>query len=414
VQQAATAITAPRASLRRAGARLAGRRGQTRWTTFATVVALAASFACAFVSAASAFRPPRRSQSSLHRALSKREQGIFERCSLATAEPNCVQRLALMHAGGLNVVVFPVAGASLYALGRYAAAARRLGMSVMWELGDPVWWQQSASGTRGASDFPQFAAACGCSASGDLLAYIVRWMGSLPATFGYYAIDDTMLEPGDREAVAAYLATIKRIDPVHVTMIGAFSDAQRREYEGLADLVGQEVYPITTSPILPQGDNWATWSELSREARDTQRQADRAGKQSAFILQAFSWGDNVADGSAIGICPQTDTTIACAERLRYPRPQEQLVLRNTIQRVARPRLVLWYSFPGTYGQATNPDPFYAPISYTEAAQRWIGLSAAIKAPLPVALSKRGDCQNRARPRQTRCKARRRVSPRKST
>ena len=27
----------------------------------------------------------------------------------------------------------------------------------------------------------------------------LRWLGSLPATFGYYAIDDTMLEPGDRD-----------------------------------------------------------------------------------------------------------------------------------------------------------------------------------------------------------------------
>src|SRR5207302_982622 len=201
-------------------------------------------------------------------------------------------------------VVFPVAGASLDALGRYAAAAHGLGMSVMWELGDPVWWQQSASGTQGASDFPEFAAACGCSDNGDLLVHIVRWLGSLKATVGYYAVDDSMLQPGDREAVAAYVATIMRIDPVHLTMIGAFSDAQRQEYEGLADLIGQEIYPITTSPILPQGDNRVTWSELSREARDTQHQADQAGKRSAFILQAFSWGDNVADGSAIGVCPQ--------------------------------------------------------------------------------------------------------------
>jgi hypothetical protein len=214
--------------------------------------------------------------------------------------------------------------------------------------------------------------------------------------------------------VSAYLATIKRVDPIHPTMIGAFSDVQRQEYEGLADLIGQEVYPITTSPILPQGDNWATWSELGRQARDTQQQADRAGKQSAFILQAFSWGDNLADGRAIGICPQTDTTIACAERLRYPSAGEQLALRNTVQKDAHPALVLWYSFPGTYGQAANPDPFYAPISYTEAAERWIGLLAAIKAPLPVALSKRGNCQDQARPRPTRCKARRRASPRKST
>jgi hypothetical protein len=319
-----------------------------------------------------------------------------------------------MRAGGVDVVVFPLAGASLDALGRYAAAARRLGMAVMWELGDPAWWHQPESGTEGTSDFPQFAAACGCSENGDLLAYIVHWAGSLPATFGYYAIDDSMLEPSDREAVAAYMARIKRVDPVHLTMIGAFSDAQRQEYEGLADLIGQEVYPITTDPILPRADNWATWSELVREARVTQQQADRAGKSSAFILQAFSWGDNIADGSAIGICPQTDTTMVCAGRLRYPSAGEQLVLRDTVEKNARPALVLWYSFPGTYGQAANPDSFYAPISYTEAARRWAGLSAAIRARLPVDLSELGHCENQARPGRTRCKARRRGTPKKST
>jgi hypothetical protein len=43
----------------------------------------------------------------------------------------CVQRLQVMHQGGMQVVVISASSGSLDSLASYAAAAQSLGMSVM-------------------------------------------------------------------------------------------------------------------------------------------------------------------------------------------------------------------------------------------------------------------------------------------
>jgi hypothetical protein len=48
---------------------------------------------------------------------------------------------------------------------------------------------------------------------------------------------------------------------------------------------------------------------------------------------------------------------------------------------ARPKLILWWSFFGTYGQTGN-DTYSIYPTGTEAAARWSGLSEAIQAPFP--------------------------------
>src|SRR5205807_7542921 len=119
-------------------------------------------------------------------------------------------------------------------------------------------------------------------------------------------------------------------------------------YQSMADMLGQELYPVTTDSILPVG-NQQPWTTINATAADAQSSADGAGKPSAFILQAFSWGDNLSDGLGIGACTLSDTLTSCWARLRYPSPQEQLALRNAVLSNAHPTLILWYSFPGTYG-----------------------------------------------------------------
>ena len=59
-------------------------------------------------------------------------QGIFEACNLDTRMQTCVQRLQVMHDGGVQIVVMPAWGVSLSSLSAYADAAHALGMSVMW------------------------------------------------------------------------------------------------------------------------------------------------------------------------------------------------------------------------------------------------------------------------------------------
>jgi hypothetical protein len=313
-------------------------------------------------------------------------QGIFENCPLDSQLGACEQRLSTMHSGGLQVVVIQAWGVSLDSLSQYAAAARGLGMSVMWELSDPAWWQQAASGTGAASSFSQFASACGCSNNGDLLAYVVRWLAALPGTYGYYAADDSMISPGDEAGVASYVARIKQQDAGHMVLIGAANTGQGQQYEqGTVAQVGQEMYPVSTGSLLPASANQGTWDSINFAASTTQHAADQAGKQSVAIIQAFSWGDNVDDGSAIGVCNSADTTASCAAKLRYPSGAEQLALRNSVLSNSRPQLMLWYSFTGTSGFAQT-NTYNAPISPDEAAARWAGLSAAIQAPAPSAAS----------------------------
>jgi hypothetical protein len=313
-------------------------------------------------------------------------QGIFESCPLDGALATCEQRLGVMHSGGLQVVVTPPSGASLDSLSQYTAAAHGLGMSVLWELSDAAWWQQPSSGTGAATDFSQFATACGCSTNGAVLAFMTHWLGSLPGTYGYYAADDSMIGPNDQPGITSYVAQIKQTDPGHPIMIGAANGAQRHQYQGTVDLAAQEFYPVSTSSLLPASANQSTWDSIDQAAADTQSTADHAGKASAVILQAFTWGDNVDDGRAIGVCNSADTTASCNAKLRYPSGTEQLALRDAVLRNSHPQLILWWSFQGTYGYAQDPGSYFATPSPAEAASRWAGLSAAIQAPFPARAS----------------------------
>jgi hypothetical protein len=293
----------------------------------------------------------------------------------------CVQRLQVMHQGGMQVVVISASSGSLDSLASYAAAAQSLGMSVMWELSDPNWWQDPSSSTSAAGDFPAFAAGCGCTQNGPLLAYTIHWLGQLPGTYGYYAADDSMLSPGDQGGVAQYVAQIKQEDPAHTVMIGAADESQAGTYQRIADVIGTEIYPVTTDPLMPASANQDTWDSIAQWASDTQHSADAAGKQSAFILQAFTWGDNLSDGQTIGGCTASDTQSSCYSKLRYPSGSEQLQLRNEVLLHAHPKLILWWSFPGTYGQA-GTDTYSIYPTGAEASSRWSGLSAAVQAPYP--------------------------------
>lgn len=343
-----------------------------RRTALAALIALAAVLALGATSAGAASLPP---------------EGIFEGCPLDTEMSTCLERLQAMRQGGMQVVVIPGYGASLASLSTYAAAAHALGMSVMWELSSPGWWQDPSTATSMDGQFAAYAAACGCVENGQLLAYVVHWLAAQPATYGYYAADDSMLSPGDQAGVAAYVNAIKQADPSHTVMIGAADGAQAGQYQGMADLIGTEIYPVTNASLMPVAANQDMWDSVAQTAIDAQSLANRDGKQSAFILQAFTWGDNVDDGQAIGVCSPSDTQLSCYDKLQYPSPSAQLQLRNETLLHAHPKLILWWSFPGTYGQAGSDTYSIYPTGATAAA-RWAGLSRAVQAPAPGATARR--------------------------
>jgi hypothetical protein len=308
-------------------------------------------------------------------------EGIYENCSLDASMQTCIDRLQVMHQGGFQVVVEPATGESLSSLSTYAAAAHQLGMSVMWAIGQTFWWQDPMTSNGMDWAFPAESTACGCTQDGQLLAYLIQFLGGLPGTYGYYAADDTMLGPGDLAGVSDYVARIKQQDPTHTVLIGSSGENETSAYARLGDLVGQEIYPVTTSSLMPVSSSQGIWGEVGQLASDTQQTANQAGKQSAFILQAFTWGDNLDDGQGIGVCGPNATQLSCYNQLRYPSGAEQLQLRNEVLRHAHPKLILWWSFQGTYGQS-GTDTYSIYPTGSVAAARWAGLTAAINAPAP--------------------------------
>jgi hypothetical protein len=310
-------------------------------------------------------------------------EGVFEGCPLDTAMVTCIQRLEVMHAGGASVVVIPVDETSMSSLATYANVAHSLGMGVMWAISDEGWWQDPRTSSTMVGRYHAFSVACSCDENGEVLAYMVHWLGGLAGTYGYYAADDSVLPAGAASTLASYVAVIRQQDPGHMVMIGSANNDQTSTYEGMADEIGQEIYPVFNSPLMPAGANQDVWGPVADEITQTQRIATRDGKQSAFILQAFTWGDNLTDGQATGVCTSSDTQASCYAKLHYPSPGEQLELRNLVLAHAHPKLILWWSFQGTYGQAGN-DTYSIYPTGSVAAARWAGLSAAIQAPYPSA------------------------------
>ncbi|HLY49723.1 MAG TPA: hypothetical protein VKR21_11050 [Solirubrobacteraceae bacterium] len=346
---------------------MAGRDRSPRLLARFAIASFAVLLCCVLTAAASAATLP--------------PEGIFEGCHFDTQMPTCVQRLQVIHQGGFQIVVVGAGDASPSSLASYATTAQSLGMSVMWEIGNPSWWRDPPTSTTMSGSYPGFAALCGCNQNGPLLAFLIHWLSQLPGTYGYYAADDTALAPGDEAGVANYVSQIKQQDPSHLVMIGSADQAQTSSYVGIADAIGTEIYPFTTSPLMPVSANQDQWGGIAQWASGAQQAADGAGKQSAFILQAFSWGDNLSDGETIGACTASDTPMSCYGKLPYPSGAEQLQLRNEVLLHAHPAVILWWSFPGTDGDVTG-DTYSIYPSGSDAATRWSGLSAAVQAPYP--------------------------------
>ena len=306
-------------------------------------------------------------------------EGIWDSCDLNANLALCEQRLAVIAKGGFKVVVMGIFYSSEANMAAYAAYAQSLGMGVMWEINDPGFWGSAWNGSSAAADYSQFAQACGCSSTNGVLGAMISFLASLPGTYGYYAADDSTLGPGQTAGLRQFVAQIKAIDPGHMVMIGA-NASQGQSNASTGAVLGNEIYPVTTSNIQNVGRNLATWDSVSQEVSQAQSSAARSGQGSAFILQAFTFGDNLSDGQAVGACTASMTQQQCYSRLLYPSEQVQLELRNAVLAHSHPKLILWWSFQGTYGQSGN-DTYSIYPTGAVAQARWSGLTRAINAPL---------------------------------
>ncbi len=292
-------------------------------------------------------------------------QGIFDSCALSTSLSVCEQDLTQMHQAGLQVVVMSAQWDTLSEISAYAAYAQSIGMSVMWELNDPGYWGGAWIGSSAATDWPAFSSACGCTDTTQVLDYMIRYLAALPATYGYYAADDWTLTPNQQQGLRQYVSEIQSVDPSHMVMVGS-SQGDGTTYYSSGATMGNEIYPETTASLMPYGDNLATWDTVQQAVSQDQRAATRTGTASAFILQAFSFGDNLDDGEAVGVCTAAMTAAHCASLLQYPSQAVQLELRNQVLLNAHPKLILWY----TFAQASQ-------------GGNWGALSNVVQAPYPT-------------------------------
>jgi hypothetical protein len=63
--------------------------------------------------------------------------------------------------------------------------------------------------------------------------------------------------------------------------------------------------------------------------------------EAGYILQSFSWGDNLIDGAIRGRCSESDSSASCAARYSAP-DRRQLRQMWCRAKARRPAVILWY------------------------------------------------------------------------
>jgi hypothetical protein len=293
-------------------------------------------------------------------------EGMFDNCQIGANLATCEQDLLNMHQAGLQVAVVGFQGDSLADLSAYAAYAQSIGMSIMWQINDPGFWGGAWMGSSAAADWTAFSSACGCADTTQVLDYVIQWLGALPATYGYYAADDEVISPGELGGLTQYVSEIKALDPSAMVMVGS-AVSQGTSYASTGATLGTEIYPETSGNLMPVAGNQSMWDGIQQSIAQDQHAANQYGTSSAFILQAFTFGDNLTDGEDVGVCNAGMSSAQCAGLLNYPSASTQLQLRNEVLEHAHPKLILWYTFSESYGQG----------------DRWSGVTDAVKAPYPA-------------------------------
>ncbi len=134
------------------------------------------------------------------------------------------------------------------------------------------------------------------------------------AVIGRY-IDDTYA--GDPRVLAARF----RMQHVGMILIGTY-DRPEAFGPGTTNVV--EHYPVL--------DHSSTVTPMPRERQGA-----------GYILQSFSWGDNLTDGIARHRCSPVDSTAACAAR--YATPTVAQMRRSwCLARRTRASILLWYYY----------------------------------------------------------------------
>lgn len=261
-----------------------------------------------------------------------RNQGVYESCAPSSGQM-CLDRLQQIARGGFRLVInYSQMGGSASQELAYARQANNLGMKVIWNLSEHVWW----NGTDLLNYFPGLAATCDCSDNQSFIRYFITLIKDLPGTWGYYVGDE--VGPMDHDAVKAFADLVHEIDTHHPRLFISCAQCDRNASEhpyiasllpmaDVADVLGSDWYPVGTGVDDIQ--------DTGRVASAVQQVADQNKKQSAMVLQAFNW---VAYPKSYHSCmPYPDC-------MPYPTTEQMQQMLDLTIGASQPEIILWYSY----------------------------------------------------------------------
>lgn len=251
-------------------------------------------------------------------------QGVYESCAPSEGA-SCLDHLQHIAQGGFRLVLnYNQLDGSADQQRAYAAEAKSLGIKIIWGMSDPAFW----NGTDLRQQFSALAATCQCSDNAGFISYVVHLVKALPATWGYYVGDE--VQPGDLDKMQGFADLVRQADPSHPRLFISSEDyttlgSNLAPFANTAEVLGADNYPVSTWPI----------STLGSIAHSVQAVASQNGKQSAMVLQAFSWGQ------------YPDETWRCSPFptcTHFPTEAEMREMRDLVLGNAHPALLLWYSY----------------------------------------------------------------------
>lgn len=274
-----------------------------------------------------------------------KNQGVYEGCALKSGDV-CLQRLqAISQAGFTLVLNYSQLYGSVGTQLAYAQFAQELGIKIIWNL--------DYESLRDQGDirqiFPDLSATCNCTDAAGFVSYVVNLVKSLPATWGYYIGDEVPQSEWAR--LKAFTDYVKSLDPSHPRLIVQASGSAYGVDQNLgpvvntADVLGVDYYPVGN------GDPVSTTGSIAKEVQALARQN---GKESAMVLQSFSWSQYRGQSCS----PAPDCT-------RYPTVSEMRQMLDLTLKNSHPALILWYSY-------------YNILETNNASQYWENLQQAAR------------------------------------
>ncbi len=261
-------------------------------------------------------------------ALTLDGQGVYESCSPAKGQV-CWDRLKTIAQGGFQLVLnYSSISGSNEDIIAYANHAHAVGLKLIWSLKD-LWATPDTT----------------------VVKKFIALVKNNPATWGYYINDEA--PPSQHQRVKVFSELVHQLDPTHPRLSVACGQCAHDPLLGIrpfiddsADVIGVDYYPLKPG--------W-TIAQTGSIAKALQGLADHNGKQTAMVLQSFSWND---------IQHQCDPFPSCAP---FPTEEQMRQMRDLTLQNAHPRLILWYSY-------------YDLLKTTNSVQHWQDLIGAAGAP----------------------------------